>query len=155
MNFVVNEWLPEYFRPEATAEEKQRLERFIKAFLQRNDTIYVRRPSEFLSKIYRYSKSYQTNTNIYLVISAFIKFILFDSQRCRFIDDDECDLPDAIRQQLTDGGNTVSDTYLFEAAAATIEKLIVTTDVKLRNLMQGATPYNVVLLDDFLLTYHS
>jgi hypothetical protein len=153
MNFVVNEWLPEYFRPEATAEEKQKLEQFINTFLQRNDTIYVRRPSEFLTKIYRYSKSYQTNTNIYLAISAFIKFILFDSQRCRFIDDDEYDLSDAIHQQLVEGGNTISDTYLFEAAAATEEKLIVTTDVKLRNLMRQAAPYTVVLLDDFLANY--
>jgi hypothetical protein len=153
MDFVVNEWLPEYFRPEATAAEKQKLERFLNTFMQRSDTLFVRRPSEFLNKIYRYGKSYQTNTNIYLAISAFIKLVLLDSQKCRFIDDDEFDLPDAIRQQLSQGGNTISDTYLFEAAATTQAKLIVTTDVKLRNLMQGQRPYNVVLLDDFLATY--
>lgn len=155
MYFVVNEWLPEYFRPEATAEEKQKLERFLNTFMQRNDVLFVRRPSEFLRKIQRFAKTYETNVSIYTNISSFIKLILLDSQKCRFIDDGEHNLPEAIRQQLIAGGNTVSDIYLFDAASATEEKLIVTTDVKLRNLMHGADPNAVVLLDDFIVTYQA
>jgi len=51
MDFVVNEWLPEYFKPAALAEEKRQLETFLNRFWQRNDRIIVKRPSPFLEKI--------------------------------------------------------------------------------------------------------
>jgi hypothetical protein len=153
MEFVVNEWLPEYFRPNATQEEKQKLETFLNKFMEKNDILYIRRPSEFLRKIYRYSKEYQSNIKTYNQLTNFIKFILLNSERCRFIDDDEFSLPGETSSRLIEGGNTVSDTYLFEAASATVTKLIITTDVKLKTLMDDFERYKVALLDTFLATY--
>ena len=116
MEFVVNEWLPEYFKPDASDEEKQKLEKFLNKFMERKDKIFIRNHSEFLRKILRYANDYQNNHKVYENINRFIKFIYLDSERCTLIHDGEFELSEAIRNKLVEGGNTVSDTYLFEAA---------------------------------------
>jgi hypothetical protein len=153
MELVVNEWLPEYFKPDATHQEKRNLETFLYKFLDSKDMLVVRNPCEFLRKIYRYGKDYQNNTKTYNLITNFIKLILQDSERCRFINDNDFVLPEPVRNKLVEGGNTVSDTYLFEAASATENKLIITTDVKLKTLMNNFDKYKVELLDTFLTAY--
>ena len=153
MEFVVNEWLPEYFKPSATDEEKRKLEKFLNKFMERNDKIFVRQPSEFLRKILRYANDYQTNRKVYENINQFIKFIYLDSERCELIHDGEFELSEVIRNKLIEGGNTVSDTYLFEAASITESKLIITTDGKLKKLFENDRVFKVELLDDFLKRY--
>ena len=86
-------------------------------------------------------------------INRFIKFIYLDSERCELIHDGEFELAEAIRKKLVEGGNTVSDTYLFEAASVTETKLILTTDAKLKALMENEATYKVELLDTFLANY--
>ena len=151
MNLVVNEWLPEYFRPEASKNEKELLEVFLNKFLENQDTLTVRRPSPFLQKILLYAKLYQANTNIYQNLYRFIKVVLQDSKRCVFIDE-ECILEEAIIEKLNEG-NYSSDTYLFEAASKTDNKLIITTDDKLCRQMNDIAAYNVINLTDFLKQY--
>lgn len=153
MEFVVNEWLPEYFKSDASNHEKQKLERFLNRFLERRDKIFVRRPSEFLRKIYRYSKEHQNNIKTYVEISKFIKIVLMDSDRCSFVYDNGFELSDGITNKLIGGGNTISDKYLFEAAAKTASKTIITTDIKLKTLMIREETFKIVLLDDFLAKY--
>jgi hypothetical protein len=154
MEFVVNEWLPEYYKPDATHEEKQKLQKFLIRFMERNDKIYVRRPSAFLIKIERFAKVFQqSNIQKYGELKKFYSTILLDSERCKFIDDDEFDLSDSTRNRLIKGGNKISDLYLFEAASATESKIILTTDTKLKDWMHNKDEYKVELLDDFLKTY--
>lgn len=153
MEFVVNEWLPEYFKPNASNDEKEKLEKFLNRFLGKEDKIYVRRPSEFLRKILRYAKDYQDYPKVYENIHKFITVVLLDSNRCSFIDENEFQLQDHIRAKLIEGGNTESDAYLFEAASMTENKIIVTTDKKLKDWMEEQTEYKIELLDDFLANY--
>jgi hypothetical protein len=151
MDFVVNEWLPEYFRPNAEHAEKALLEQFLVSFIQKEDKIFVRRPSPFLNKIHRFSKLYETDAKVYKNISDFIKLVLMDSNRCVFIDGN-CALGDGITAKLSPG-NFASDTYLFEAASKTNNKVIITTDTRLCNQMQDSDEYKVILLSDFLAGY--
>jgi len=153
MEFVVNEWLPEYFKSDASNHERQKLERFLNRFLERRDKIFVRRPSEFLRKIYKYSKEHQNNIKTYVEISKFIKIVLMDSERCFFVDDNEFELSDEITNKLIKGGNTISDKYLFESATITQTKIIITTDTKLKKLMKDEGTFTIKLLDDFLMNY--
>ena len=153
MEFVVNEWLPEYFKPDATNEEKEKLEKFLIKFLERNDKIFIRRPSEFLRKLLRFANDYQNYPNVYSNIHKFITVIYFDSKRCRIIHDDEFELSEVIVNKLNESGNYNSDTYLFEAATVTETKLIITTDVKLKIHMENNGIFNVQLLDEFLTNY--
>lgn len=153
MEFVVNEWLPEYFKPDASTEQKEKLEKFLNKFLERNDKIFVRRPSEFLRKIFRYANAYQNYPKVYNNIHKFITVVFHDSKRCLIVDDDEFTLQSHIRNKLVDGGNMVSDIYLFEAASITETKIIVTTDERLQKWMKDEVEYTIELLDDFLANY--
>src|ERR1017187_6477398 len=153
MEFVVNEWLPEYFKPDASNDKKQKLEKFLNRFLERNDKIYVRNPSEFLWKIHRFKKNYQYNIKTYTEIGKFINIILKDSERCYFVDDGKFELSEKTRNRLIEGGNKISDLYLFEAASATESKIILTTDTKLKDWMHNKDDCKIELLDDFLKTY--
>jgi hypothetical protein len=152
MKFVVNEWLPEYFLPNATPEEKALLEKFLTRFLNKNDQILVRQPSPFLNKIYRYPNQYQNYGSTVRGLRNFIKFILNDSDRCEIIDQTVLELPIQTLEKLSKG-NFSSDQYLFEAAFFSGTKQIVTTDEKLKNQMKGDTNFSLVLLEDFLATY--
>ncbi len=152
MDFVVNEWLPEYFRPDASQEEKILLETFLQKFMQKEDRIFVKQPSEFLNKIYRYAKLYQTNSKVYSLIVLFINLVLRDSRRCVFVNDDIILLPEQLQVKLQEG-NYASDTYLFEAASITENKVIITTDVRLRNHLRDISEYHVTLLKDFIADY--
>ncbi len=153
MEFVVNEWLPEYFKPEAPIEEKRKLKRFLNRFHEKGDKIFVRRTSPFLNKIYKFSKDYQNYHDTFLQLTDFFKLVLLDSEKCFFVDDDDFELSDLIRKKLIETGNYVSDTYLFEAASLTDSKLIITTDERLQAFMKNEPSFKIVLLDDFLLTY--
>ena len=153
MEFVVNEWVPEYFIPNASNDEKQKLEKFLNRFIERNDKIFVRRPSEFYRKIYRYKKDYQNNLKVNEQLGRFINFILINSDRCFIVDDDEFELSEVIVNKLNESGNYNSDTYLFEAASVSETKLIITTDEKLKTHMENYGIFNIQLLDEFLANY--
>lgn len=152
MDFVVNEWLPEYFKPTATAAEKEMLQDFLRRFSAKNDCIAVRRPSEFHRKILRYAKELQDDYEAVRPIRLFIKLVLEDSDRCQLIDDEVITLPQTTLNKLA-VGNFSSDTYLFEAASQTTERLIVTTDEKLIKQFVGDADFKVERLSDFLKTY--
>jgi len=79
MELVINEWLPEYFRPDAEKSEKEMLEKFLNRFFAKEDIIFVRSPSPFLQKILRFAKVYQANAKAYQSLSMFINLILYDS----------------------------------------------------------------------------
>ena len=153
MEFVVNEWLLEYFKPDAPNDEKKKLEEFLIKFLERNDKIFVRRPSEFLRKLFRFANDYQHYPRVYENIHKFITVIYLDSNKCRIIHDGEFELSEVITTKLNESGNYNSDTYLFEAASVTETKLIITTDEKLKTHMENNGIFNVQLLDDFLVNY--
>lgn len=153
MEFVVNEWLLEYFKPDAPNDEKKKLEEFLIKFLERNDKIFVRRPSEFLRKLLRFANDYQQYPRVYENIHKFITVIYLDSNRCRIIHDGEFELSEVITTKLNESGNYNSDTYLFEAASVTETKLIITTDKKLKTHLESNGIFDVQLLDDFLTNY--
>jgi hypothetical protein len=152
MDLVVNEWLPEYFRPTATLEEKRMLQFFLNKFLIKKDVLYVRRPSEFLKKLHLFAKNYQTDTKAYENIKKFINVVLIDSEKTIFVDEMYYSLPQSTIEKLS-VGNYSSDTYLFEAAIHTKSKIILTTDEKLAIQMKDDEIFKVLLLKDFLKNY--
>lgn len=154
MEFVVNEWLMEYLRPNASHAEKALAQKFLQRFMQReDDKIFVREPSAFLNKAFRYAKEYQNNTEIVQFYRRFIKEILINQNKC-FIVTETVDLPLTLLEKLNQPNtNFNSDTYLFEAATFTKDKIIVTTDERLAHQMRDIEGIKVVLLSDFLKDY--
>ena len=154
MEFVVNEWLMEYLRPNANEEHRQLAERFLERFTKRTqDKIFIREPSPFLDKALRYPKDFR-NYEIVALYQNFIKFILLNPQKCKRIDIETIALPLEVVEKLNlPNTNYISDTYLFEAATFTKDKIIVTTDEKLVHQMQDIGEFKVILLTDFLENY--
>ena len=154
MELVVNEWLMEYLRPNASHAEKALAQQFLQRFMQReDDKIFVREPSAFLDKVFRYTKVYINNTEILQFYRQFIKQILLDQNKCCRVTEN-VDLHDAILEKLNQPNtNFYSDTYLFEAAVFTKDKLIITTDERLAYQMRDIEAIKVVLLSDFLKDY--
>lgn len=153
MQFVVNEWLPEYFQKDASKEQKFMLQKFLQRFYERNDILIVLDGSPFLQKIYSYLKDRQPTDQTYITLKNFYGMILLDSERCRRVMPEEVNLEEEIRIQLLSEGNYVSDMYLFEAASITNEKIIITTDEKLQRFMRQQNIYNVILLSELLKEY--
>lgn len=155
MELVVNEWLPEYLRPNAAEQEKQLVEQFLNSFMQRTDLLFVKDPSPFLDKIQRFQKEYDYDLKAREAFKLFIKHILRNPEKCTLLMEGEIiALPMATLEKLNEEGtNFSSDTYLFEAANSTADKTIITTDVKLQRQMANDKTFQVVLLEDFLKDY--
>ncbi len=150
MEFVVNEWLPEYFKPEENQQCKNQLSKFVQRFFEKNDQIFVRNPSPFLDKLYRFEKNY-FDPKFRKQIGLFIYNVIENPIKCtqihgNIILDDETN-------KLLSKGNFASDSYLFEAATMTNSKKIITTDVKLIKQFDGNDTYELILLEDFLKEY--
>lgn len=149
MNLVINEWFPVYLRPTAEENELELLFDFLSKIQNESSVLYVRRPSPFLNKIYQLSKQYNSDPIGRRKINHVIKLILRDSKRCKFIDDDEVTLNQTVRDKLNSDGNYISDEYLFEAASCTEEKIIITTDQKLIDFMNGYDGYTLMTPSEF------
>ncbi|MBI4645995.1 MAG: hypothetical protein HY738_05210 [Bacteroidia bacterium] len=129
MEFVLNEWLPEYLRPETDIHKRKNAIRFLNVFFKNNDIIAIRRPSEFLIKIYKYAKQYQDYREIYDNYKYLCKIISYDSGKVKIIDDsDTIQLPDNVLKKLISPYD--SDIYLFETAICTKNRIIITTDTR-------------------------
>ncbi len=153
MDFIVNEWLPEYFLPGASKEQKELQRRFIGRLLERKDRIIVLRPSPFMKKIDTYAKIYASNNVVYGPIKFFITSILLNPTYATIISGAD-PLPEETLAILhKPNTNFISDEYLFHAAIRTETKIIVTTDQKLCNAMKDDQFFNVVMLEDFLSNY--
>ncbi|MCB0518392.1 MAG: hypothetical protein H6577_02640 [Lewinellaceae bacterium] len=156
MELVVNEWLPDYLRPDATDEAKGQVEQFLNSFMKRPDILYVKDPSPFLDKVYKYQKAFDYDIKSREAIKMFIKLVLRNNpDKCIMVNVDEVKpLPDNTLEKLNEAGtNYNSDTYLFEAANNTADKIIITTDTKLQKQMADDEHFQVVLLEDFLNDY--
>ena len=153
MDFVINEWLLNYFLPGANKREKKQLFYFLQRFEDRRDRIVVLRPSPFTAKLDVFANLYSRNQTVYPLIKRFITGVLLNPSRATLISINE-PLPYqtlAVIYEL--GTNYQSDEYLFHAALRTESKLIITTDEKLCRAMVDDQVFKVVLLTEFLKTY--
>jgi uncharacterized protein with PIN domain len=152
MELVVNEWLPEYLRPDAPPEHRRKAVQFLHVFDQRSDTLVVKRDSEFSRKIYRYAKDFAYDMKSKDLYKQLVNRIFRDSRRCTLLGNAEITpLPDILTALLHAPYD--SDTYLFEAAWTTQDRIILTTDERLATQMAGNGVIAVTLLDDFLARY--
>ena len=150
MEFVVNEWLPEYFNPDENEEHRIQLYTFISKFLAKKDKIFIRKPSPFLNKLYRFEKKY-FDPELRKRASFFIYNIIENSDKCVEIIGD-IELPPNILELLSKG-NFASDIYLFEAALQSDSRKIITTDEKLIKHFSNNGIFELLLLEDFLKEY--
>lgn len=151
----MNSWLPERMRPNATEEELESVKQFLAVFLQNEDKIFIRRPGQFLDKIYACSKAYDYDELARERFKFFIVKVINNSEKCIFVDNENLqELPASTIKKLTaEKTNYYKDIFLFEAANSTSDKIIVSTDGRLKDQMADDEHFQVVLLEDFLKDY--
>jgi len=149
MEIVVNEWLPEYLRPDAESSETELVDKFVKALLEKCDKIVIRKNSPFTSKFYTYmyrSGDYPTYRKRFEVL-----FHLFlDSDRTVIVDEFGIkELPQDLAKIVPD-----DDKYLVELWYSVPGSVFITTDAKLKvKLIEFDSSAKIYLLKEFLLNY--
>jgi len=157
MEYVVNEWLLDYFRYNDGTAEKEKLYKFLAYFSSNDDVILMKIPSPFSEKLYLYAKELQNDHKNYQYLKWFIKTIFRSSDKCKIVYDSEC-ADHALNENLNsklNQGNFGSDRYLFETAMFITknEKIIITTDAKLVEHVKEISEFKLILLNDFLEKY--
>jgi uncharacterized protein with PIN domain len=156
MELVVNEWLPEYLRPDTPSTDRANAVQFLQTFYNRGDKIVVKKDSAFVRKVSKYDKNFQYDLDSKKLFKQLIQLIFRDSARCKLLENQEIEtLPSNITDLLDGIGNFSSDTYLFEAAMQAEDRIIITTDDRLVEQTQENGVIRVVLLADFLHTYRA
>ena len=150
MDLVVNEWLPEYFLPTASPNEKRLLRLFIQRVQEGKYRLVVLLPSPFTKKLEDYAKRCVNNREAFAAIKYFIGIILQNPAHTTIISQADPLPAETLAILHTPGTNYSSDEYLFHAAMRTETKIILTTDEKLFRAMEHDSLFKVTLLRDFL-----
>jgi len=156
MEYVVNEWLLDYFRYDEGTVEREKLFKFLAHFSSNDDVILIKIPSPFSKKLYNYAKDLQNDYKKYEYLQGFINTIR-NSDKCKIFPEWEYATP-SLNENLNfklNQGNFGSDRYLFETAMFITqnEKIIITTDAKLVEHVKEISEFKLILLDDFLEKY--
>lgn len=127
MEFVVNEWLLDFLLPDADPQNKSMAIQFLEAAVKKGDKIVVRRPSPFFKKFYRYMKQFGSDVGCKKRLT-YLNNLFHDSERTIIIDDaDTNNLPADIENLVP-----ADDKYLVELALSCNDKIIITTDTRLK-----------------------
>jgi len=157
MEYIVNEWLLDYFTYDDGTVERKKLSKFLAYFSSKDDVIIVRIPSPFSKKLDHYAKELQDDHKKDQYLKWFINTIFRNSDKCKIVYDSEF-ADHALNENLNsriNQGNFGSDRYLFETAMFITknEKTIITTDEKLVEHVKEISEFKLILLNDFLEKY--
>jgi len=149
MQFVINEWLLEYLRPQSNDTHKITALKIISKLIQKGDKIVIRRPSRFLDKFYRYMKVYGADIEFKTRFKG-LSLLFLNSEQTIFIDDKDVLIKPS---QNIINKTPFDDYYLIEAALNLPDSIIITTDTRLKEALKDEQSIKIILLDEFIKDY--
>lgn len=151
MEVIVNEWLLDYMRVGSNLEDMSVAGQFINLWVKKCYKIVVGRPSNFLKKFYRYIEESNRDINCKKRFRKLNHLLLYNSEKTRIIEGiDIGELPEEIKTKIPS-----HDTYLVELAYSSEDKIIVTTDGRLKEKLQSEVGLKIYLPNEFLQEYLS
>lgn len=151
MEIIVNEWLLDYLCPHTDANKTKSVARFLNALLEKCDKIVIRNPSPFIKKFYKYMKQYQSDNECKKRFSRLNQLFFYNYDKTIIVDDrDIGKLPPE-----TEGKIPPKDKYLVELAYFSKDKILVTTDNRLKEILEVAPEIKVHLFEEFINNYLS
>ncbi len=145
MQLVVNEWMLDFLVPGAENQQIAKVNKFIKFISENSHQIVIGRKNNFVSKLYHYMKRYGWNLIFKARFKKLSQLLFFDHARTKIIEEHELTpLSDEIISITPD-----DDLYLLQLAFSTEDKTIITTDARLKNVLQIVQEVNICLLDDY------
>lgn len=151
MEIVVNEWLLEYLRPDAGECNKKLAIKFVNAWVTKCDKVVIRRSSPFVTKFYRYWQKFGQNTDFKKRFSKLNQLLFINSDKTVIADDSDIKkLPKKVEAKTPP-----DDKYLIELAYSGPDRIVVTTDTRLKEKLQNESDLKIYLLEEFLQDYLS
>ncbi len=149
MELIVDEWLLEYMRPDAEAQQRISAFKFVNAWVERCDTVLIRRPSPFLSKFNKYKKAFGWNLGFKARFKKMEELLFRNPDKTRIVDDEDVSpLPEKVETMVP--RRDKYDRCLVEMALCSSQALIVTTDNRLKQALSADEHFRVYLLEQFL-----
>lgn len=149
MEIIVNEWLLEYLRPDAQESDKRAAVHFLNMFLKKRDILVIKKSSPFVDKFHRFMKQFGSNEGFKENFSKLHHILFRDADKTIIADESDLQsLPDNITDKTP-----ADDLYLIELWYAKQERIVLTTDVKLKDKLNDVSGLNICLLSEFLQEY--
>jgi len=149
MEIVVNEWLLEYLRPDAQESDKIDAIKFLNIFLKKRDRLVIKISSPFVDKFHRFMKQFGSDTGFKKNFSKLHQILFRDADRTAIAYESELQaIPEDIATLIPP-----DDKYLVELWCANKDRIILTTDSKLKDKLKCVPGLNICLLPDFLKEY--
>lgn len=152
MEIVVNEWLLDYMRLGVGLEKTSMAIQFLNALVRKCDRIVVKRQSPFFIKFYRYFQ--ESNQDIKCKeLFRTLNLLFYNSDKTVIVDDVDINkLPKEIDEILPADDK---DRYLIELGYSSSDKIILTTDQRLKEKLQLKSELKIYLFEEFLESYLS
>ena len=148
MEIIVNEWLLDYLRPDAQEAERTAAIQFLNAFDKKCDKIVIKKQSQFVGKFYNYSKLSEQFVNSKPLFSR-LHLLFRDADKTIIADDNDLQtLPDDIATKTP-----TDDKYLIELWYSKQERIVLTTDMKLKEKLKDIPNLKIRILEEFLQDY--
>lgn len=149
MEIIVNEWLLEYLRPDAQEPDKTAVRQFLNAFLKKQDKIVIKRNSPFVDKFHRFMKQFGGNTGFKENFSKLHQILFRNADKTIIAyDRDLQELPDDIAAKTPP-----DDKYLIELWYSNQDRIVLTTDVRLKEKLKEVPNLKIHLFPEFLQQY--
>ncbi|MGB8225557.1 MAG: hypothetical protein WCE45_01635 [Sedimentisphaerales bacterium] len=149
MEIVVNEWLLNYLRPDAPESDKIKVYLFINAFVCKLDKIVIKGNSPFAKKFYTFWKQFEGDAHFHKDFSKLHQLLFRDADRTIIVYDNELNnLPNDI-EKIT----PIDDRYLIELWYSKQERIVLTTDARLKEKLKDIPNLKIHLLEEFLRGY--
>jgi hypothetical protein len=149
MFLVVNEWMIEYLCPGTEKDRIAELNRFIEILIRNDLKMIIGRTNPFTKKFYKYWKNYENNSTCRSNFKRLFN-LMRDSNKTIIIEDDELgEIPQEISNEVPE-----DDQYLVKLAASALilknDPIIITTDNRLVQALNGKSSIRLSLLTDFI-----
>jgi len=149
MEVVVNEWLLEYLRPDAEESDRRKAFKFVSIVMQKCYKIVIKGNSPFVNKFRNYSKLSEQYIDSKQLFSMLHKLLFRDSDKTIIVNDSELQtLPEDIAAKTPS-----DDKYLIELWYSKQDRIVVTTDTKLKDKLKDIPNLKICLLQEFLQEY--
>ena len=149
MEIVVNEWLLHYLCPDAQESDRMTAVRFVNILVRKCDKMVIKRNSPFVVKFYRFMKQFESDTSSKQRFSKLNRLLFLDSDRTIIADESELkELPKEIADKTPP-----DDKYLIELWYAKQDRIVLTTDTKLKDKLKDIPGLKICLLQEFLEEY--
>ena len=151
MEIVADEWLLEYMCPGIALDKISMAKRFINAVVKKCDKIVIGRATPFVSKFYHFMKRFGWDIDFKKRYSKLNHLFFHNSNKTIIVDKADINkLPKEIEKKTPP-----DDKYLIELAYSSEDRIILTTDGRLKEKFRDEVDLKIYLLKEFLQEYLS